>query len=534
MLKAEREQYLVLRDESDARRADALANGNLEQADLEAESFDGTDFEISERLRVNAEENEVWTGDRLIQIEDKHGIEIMLNRLQDPKYKQKGGPLPERPNINLQNRLRGKLSSLEIRRGNIDRVMKEETRQEAQDAIKALENGDMLDSNYVDGLRARLKGVKLKGLDIDVRRADKMASFIDFMYKHPTTDHEPAINKLLPSVAEGPKAVAFKEFLLKKSEQIDREIQKDGNGLYQKRNISDAPQPRDKNFFAKSVRAGKLASDQYKIKAKPLTDEVATSLSEKFRNATIKAKQQFIEEVIPQVREKADRDAIFIQIDKKGAGNLNVYADIIERGESETIKIIDEGKLLRQDQKLDLNPPGIDGKLNTELNQVFKLNIELQSYREAIKDYYAKTANDDGEFGRLTVNTSRLDIAIKAVVGNIVKYDGRNFLLPNNTLDASGFDDWLTDTSFKYIDEMGGVMNKTSKSVMSAIRDEDFKLRPSLTRGEYLVIDADGNYLMKADTKNGEFIPFKLVYDRNAPLRKVISWQEFGEMQQGK
>jgi len=529
-LKAANDQYLYLRNETDARIKQAISNGDIQTADFLASTFDGTEFEIKERLARNKQGLEVWNADELIRIsqpvpEDIAAIKNMISYLQDDNYREKGGPLPERKNLDLQNRLRSRLGSLQAGFTSGQKVYKEEIRQKAQDMIANMNDGTLFDSETVEEMRGRLKDVDLRALEIDVRRAEKIAPFVDFMYRNPVMDHIPMINELMGK-DDSSESRVLRRNLLTVSYRVAERISKDVTGLYQER-VGSSPNPNQPGFFAKSLQSSREAAALYKIKALPLSDLVASQYAKQFKFKTIGEKQDFIKRVINDIPEKADRDALFTQIDKKNAGNLNVYADIIERGEEGVIKAISEGKKLRSDKRLDLIPKNTDALINVELAGVFKLNTELQQYREAVKDYYAKIANDEGAFNAGATDPDDLQDAIEIVVGNIVDYDGRKFLLPNNELDADGFESWLDDLSYEYIDDLGGAAGRDAKFVLQAIRDGEFTLHPSLTRGEYLIQDADGNYLMTATPQVGKSIPFRLPYNRNAPKKRAMSWHEF-------
>lgn len=529
-LKAANEQYNYLRSESDARRKQAILNGDIQTANFLATSFDGTEFEIKARLTQNQQGLEVWNADELIRIsqpvpEDISAIKNMISYLQDDNYREKGGPLPERKNIDLQNRLRSRLNSLQTGSASGQKVYKAEIKQAGQDMISDMKDGTLFDSESVEKMRGQLKGVDLYDLDIDVRRAEKIAPLVDIMYKMPVTSHEVMINELMGKDDSRDANVLRRELLIK-SRSIRERVSKDATGLYQER-IGELPNPNQPGFLSKSLQSSREASVLYNIKAQPLSDLAASQFSRQFKFSTISEKQNFIESVLSEVPEKADRDALFTQIDKKNAGNLNVYADIIERGEEEAIKAISEGKKLRGDKALGLTPKDSDALINVELAGVFKLNTELQQYREAVKDYYAKLANDESEFNEEFADNGKLNDAIKIVVGNIVDYDDRNFLLPNNELDADSFEEWIDDLDNQYIDDLGGVAGRDAKFVLQAVRDGDFTLHPSLTRGEYLVRDATESYLMTATPQAGGSIPFRLVYDRNAPQKKALSWFDF-------
>lgn len=529
-LKAANEQYNYLRNESDVRRKQAILNGDIQTANFLATSFDGTEFEIKDRLVQNQQGLEVWNADELIRIsqpvpEDVSAIKNMINYLQDDNYREKGGPLPERKNIDLQNRLRSRLGSLQASLTSGRKVYTAEIRRRGRDMISDMKNGILFDSESVGRMRGQLKGVGLDVLDIEVRRAEKISPVIDALYKMPVMDHLPMIDKMMGK-DDSSDAEFLRRELIIISRNIQERINKDATGLYQER-MSDSPNPNQPGFLSKSLKSSREASALYNIKAQPLSDLAASQFSRQFKFATISEKQNFIESVLSEVPEKADRDALFTQIDKKNAGNLNVYADIIERDEQEVIKAISEGKKLRNDKVLGLVPKDSDALINVELAGVFKLNTELQQYREAVKDYYAKLANDESEFNAESADPEKLSDAIKIVVGNIVEYDDRKFLLPNNELDANSFEDWIDDLDSQYIDDLGGVAGRDAKFVLQAVRDGDFTLHSSLTRGEYLVRDATEGYLMTATPQAGRSIPFRLVYDRNAPQKKTLSWFDF-------
>ncbi len=512
-LKAMQDQNTYQRAESDAKMKQANLSGDKVGADLLASNFNGSELEISERLRVNAEQKEIYDGDALIRIEDTSGIKDMLNYLKVPDYTQKGGPLTDRQNINLQNRLESKLGGLTVRREGVYKVYKEELTQAAQDMNTAQDNGVIQKEGDVDKMRKRLDDVGLSALSIDVRRAEHKAVAVDKLNKVPEILHAAIVSESVRGMDKN-KAEAFAADLTKKSQQIAREVQKDPNGFYQKQHLSEPIVPGTKAFFKRSVSAGREASAIYRTPFKALTDEVANNLATQFEGGTIEAKKAFITQVLIEVPEKKDQDVLFTQIDQKKNGNLNVYADMLERGDGPGLKLIEEGRLLRQDKKLDLTPDDLTDKINVELNGIFMIPSERQQYREAVMDYYARTANEDGELGKQFTNTTRMDNAVKAVVGNFVEYGDSKLLLPNNQIDGDGFEDWVDNLPPAYIDQLGGVKGMTGAQLLENIRSGGFRLRPSKKRGEYLITDVRNDYLKTNDPKDGQPINFTLVFDR--------------------
>jgi len=522
-----KEQRIAVRTQSDAKRIEAVKTGDIITADYMAKNFDGSEFEIAERLKENKQGIELWRGAKMIQMESVAGMNALLDDLTQDDYRGSGGALTEDQNINLQNRLRSKLGSMQARSKSGQKVYTAEATQRGNDMVFALENGHPQPVGSVKSMVAELDALGLNRLALQVKRAEKLEPFVTEMFLLPQDQHEGLINDYIGDAATGNEAIKLRAELNTISGNISKQVREDATGVWMNRNMSDAPKPGDDDFFSRTVLESKKASNNFQVNAQPLSDAVAEQFAGQFKNATIKKKTEFITEVLDQVMGKADRDKIFTQIDKKYAGNLNVYADIIERGDNEIINDIDAGKKLREDKTLKLVPEDTDSEINSQLADVFKLNTELRSYREAVKDYYAKMANDNGVREEEYVDEDWVKEAIKTVVGNVVEYDSKNFLLPNNELDADSFEDWINNVDYKYIDQLGGVMGMESKDVLQAIREGDLKLKPSLTRGEYLIADATGEYLMKSKFEAGKSIPFRYIYNRNAPTKRTKSWFEF-------
>jgi len=512
-----RQQYSYQRKENDTKRKQALLNGDSKLADFLAKGYEGTDFEISEKLTQNRQGMEVYEADELIRIEDTKGMTDYLNYLRDPQYTEKGGPLPERKNIDLQNRLKSKIGSMAVRGGAIDKIYKAEMHIKGLDFLAAQDDGALKSAEQVDRMRATLDNVGFSALSIKIRRAEKTAPVIDAMKKLPADQHQSVIDDFAGGKnTKGDESLALKRQMEKQSRQIAQQIKSDTTGFYQREINPPKKRLGEPGYWAESVQAGKQAKNTYKTPSKPLGNAVAERLGKNFEFATTQKKTDFIASVLREVPEKADRDALFTQIDQTKNGNLNVYADMVERGEDETIKGIEEGNKLREDKTLGLAPKDLAANINIELTKVFRLNSELVGYREAVMDYYAKLSNDNNDFNALNKDGKRMKEAIKAVVGNVVEYDGRNFLLPDNTLDAGSFDDWVNQVPMDYLETLGGVIGMDNKRVNDGIRSGDITLWPSLTRGSYLLRDVNGSYLQTKNTENNKPANFTLIYERNA------------------
>ncbi len=526
-LNAARQQFNYQRKESDIKRKQALLRGDLANANFLASEFEGTEFEIKDRINQNRQGMEVYEADELIRIEDVKGMTDFLNYLRDSQYEEKGGPLTERKNIDLQNRLRSKIGSLTVKKTASNAAYKAEIKQKGQDFLAAQNDGELKSAEQVARMRGELKGVKLHDLDIDIRRAEKTAPVIDALKKMPAEQHEASINSFGASdTTKGDEAGALKRQLRIASNKIEKRINQDSNGFYQEEIGPLKTVLGQKGYWAESVLAGKRASNLYKVTSKPLSDVTADQLGKNFEIATTQKKLTLIDSVLLEVPEKADRDALFTQIDRKNNGNLNVYADMVERGDDNIIKEIETGNKLREDKTLGLIPNDLVAEINIKLGNVFKLNSELVGYREAVLDYYAKLTNDVREFNEDSYDKYRMDKAILAVAGNVVEYDDRPFLLPDNTLDADSFDYWVQNIPLAYLEQLGGVVGMDNETVMQGIRDGDITLHPSLTRGEYLLRDISGGYLSTRDTKGGKPANFTLKYDRNQS-RDMVMPDEF-------
>ncbi len=515
-LKSAKQQYNYQRQENDAKRKQALLSGDLGLADFLTKGYEGTEFEIKARLQQNREGIEVYQADELIRIEDVKGMTDFLNYLQDPQYEEKGGPLTERKNIDLQTRLKSNIGRLTVRGGAVDKLYKEETRRQGQDFLAAQYNGDIKTDEEITRMRAKLTGVELHRLSVDIRRATKIAPVVDAMKRVPASQYDTIIKSFSKQgITKGDEAKALSSQLQVVAAKMEKQIAKDGTGFYRKNVAGQRLVMGQKGYWAESVADSKQASNLYQVQARPLSDTDAFQLGKNFEFATTDKKIKFIEDVLTEVPEKADQDALFTQIDHTKNGNLNVYADMVQRGEMETIKAIEEGNQLREDKALGLVPKDLAANINIKLDKVFRLNSELVSYREAIMDYYAKLAGDDKKYNAEYYDEDFMDAAIKAVVGNVVEYDDRMFLLPTNDIDADGFEYWIDDIPLEYITQLGGVAGMDNVKFMQALRDGDLTLWPSTTRGEYLIRDISGGYLMTKDTSKGRPVNFTLIYDRN-------------------
>ena len=528
-LKAADQQYTYQRNESDIKRKDALMRGDFAIADFEVENFEGTELEKRQRYEQNEQGKEIWQADSLIQMEDVDGMQNLLNYLKDPYYAKKGGPLPERKNIEVQNRLKSKIGSMVIRRGASDKQFTSEMRFKGKDMLAALNNGRMQPAEQVAKMQQALDSVGLTTLSIKLRRAEKTAPVIDAFYKTPAAEHETITNSFFnEGITTGNEAIALRNFLLEQSKKVEKEINRDANGVYQRRNFSQQLILGDKGYFSETVKRGKQASNAFKVPSQPLTAPAANQLAENFKSASVNTMTGFIEQVLSEVPEKADQDAIFTQIDRVKNGNLNVYADMVERGDKQTIKEIERGNRLRLDpaMKKALIPSDLAVNILPEIKQVFPLSIQAKEYREAVMDYYAADAEKNGVFDETFYNSDRMERAIKAVIGNVVDYNGRKFLLPNNELDAGDFENWVDNIPLSYIKQLGGVSGMGSEDVMKGLRSGDIILQPSTKRGQYLLYDVMGRVMQTENTDEGKPSNFTLIYDRTQ-VRDTLSFDAF-------
>ena len=450
----------------------------------------------------------------------------MREVLQDPHYQQKGGSLPDKKNTEIQNLLNAKITSMDVRATAKTKVYKEQTKLDARDLIAASHNGVIQDSDKVTELVKTLGIMGENKLMLQVMRSQKIAPAIKGLQMLPDKDHQAFIGEVIPRLATGNEAEALKTFFNKKSNQISRRIQDDARGLYEELNVSKPLVAGTKGFFKNTIELRNQASRTYGVKAKALTKKIANNYAKQFQFATIGAKKELIAMVASEVPNKSDRDAIFTQIDQQKNGNLNVYADLMDRGEELVVDAIEEGRQLRNDKTLNLVPKDIKPAINVELANVFVSNTERRSYLEAVMDYYAKLNDVDGIFNEENYNSERMKIAIKAVVGNIVEYQGKNFLLPNNEMEAGDFEDWIYNLDPAYITELGGIENLTPEKLLEMIKDEEIIISPSLVRGEYLLMDLEGNYLSTKNTDGGKSSRFTLIYDKTKS-KDTSGWWPF-------
>jgi len=145
----------------------------------------------------------------------------------------------------------------------------------------------------------------------------------------------------------------------------------------------------------------------------------------------------------------------------------------------------------------------------------FATASEQKAAAESTMDLYAKLARDNGLYNKESVDSYLFDAAVMLAAGNVVEYEDRQIMLPNNELTAESFEDWIQYLEPSYIDTLGGVDGIDNSVFVKGIADGDIQMRPSGVRGEYYLTDATGMFVRSSETDT----PFVFKYDKNAPRR---------------
>ncbi len=502
------------------KRAQSYAMDGNKQAALEQlKLFKGSDKEKADLLTDINQESEKNGYREAIRTEDVPKMQSALKNLTEQGYKERGD-LTTDQNLTEQAKLNAKLGQLKARSGTYTKQYRAGVQQTANDTISSLDDGILEGVNNIKVLTTELSRLGLDDLALKVERSAKSAPVVVGMYQTNPANYPAMIDQYTNKVASGVEKTAIRADLIEKSEAVEARLSKDATGVYVERIIGNDKLPPigGDSYFAEMLNYSKQASDLYQMDTQPLPDMVANQLADKLKNQTIKEKLLVIEQVAGQVRTKADQDKLFKQLDSNGAGNMNVYADIMDRGEGATIETIDAGQALRRDKSMKLLHTDIDALTNAQLFTAFPLESQRRGYVEAVKDYYAKAAADAGKFNPDRTDKGILSESIKAVVGNVVSYEGRSLLLPDNDIDARGFSRWIRGTSGKYLDDLGGVYMFDSNDVMEQLRLGNYQLRQTTVRGEYAIVNEQGNFFASKEDPTKNFI---LRYEKVRPTRRV-------------
>ncbi len=526
---ASQAQYKHVRTVVKARADKYAKQGKLEEALLDIENnYEGTNSEKAALVADARKEDELFVYREQIRIEDVDMMKRSLTILQSKDY-SKNGVLNTQDNLTAQSWLRSKINAMNARNGAINALQKDQGRQAIDDAIVVLNDGTIKSEQAIEALSLAGTELKLGGKVIDLQRAHKKSPFINEMYKRPWQDHQRMIDEWIGKVASGDEAYALRLELLKKSDEIRAKVKDDPTGMWQQRDIGSVPDPQSKTFIAESIAQGLQAGHGYRVNVRGdcpriVTQELAQKFAQELSGATVTQKATFVEQVVSQVPDKASRDAFFRQLDAKGAGHMNVVADMVDRRVHKVVlPMMEEGSKLRKEASLKLIPPQLGAEIDVQLKSLFAIPAETADMSEAVKDVYAFMARDAGNYNKAFTDSTTLDNAIAAVVGNVGEYADRPLILPNKTLTTSTFGKWVRRTHSKYIAELGGVLNMDDSDVIAAIRDEDFELRPTGVRGEYFVTDATGMYLRKKPVAGQPDENFRFIYNETRPEIKIVS-----------